>query len=51
MIRNEEMRELWIDFKAANGKTDGGPAIISGKQRAKRKARRLIANKSRKLNR
>ena len=51
MIRNEEARESWIDFKAANGKTDGGPALMNGKQRARRNIRRKMAKESRKINR
>ena len=43
--------DAWIDFKAMNSKTDGGPALMSSKQRAKRKARRRIAKLSRRRNR
>ena len=45
------LREAWIDFKVSNSKSDGGPAILSGKDRAKRKAKRKMANASRRKNR
>ena len=48
---NTALYDAWIDFKAMNSKTDGGPAILTSKERARRKARRRIAKMSRRRNR